>query len=222
MKSQSVDLFSGPRSGDLMFFERPLWRRGRIIAGIDEAGRGCLAGPVVAAAVILPPDIELPDANDSKLLTDAQRRTLFPAILAGAISVGIGIRSAKRIDASNILEQTKEAMLEAVGKLSMTPDVLLIDGNQQIRTHLTQYPIVKGDQLSLSIAAASIVAKVTRDDIMLRLHRRYACYGWDANKGYGTPGHFEALRVYGPTPLHRFTYRGVSEPEEEWITLAHT
>lgn len=197
----------------MLFFERPYWRRGLRVAGIDEAGRGCLAGPVVAACVVLPPDVDLPEVTDSKALTDAQRRRLLPDILHRAMAVQTGIRSACRVDATNILLQTKEAMLAAVRRLPFTPDVLLIDGNQKLPTDIEQRTLVKGDRLCLSIAAASIVAKVTRDDIMLRLHERFGGYGWDANKGYGTVKHLAGLRRYGPSPVHRLSFRGVLDKE---------
>jgi len=198
---------------DALRHERPYWRRGLVVAGVDEVGRGCLAGPVVAAAVILPDDVELPEVTDSKALTDAQRREQVDLILRQACSVGVGIRSARRIDQTNILRQTLEAMMTAVNRLSPHPDVLFIDGNQKIPMAIEQRPLIKGDVLSLSIAAASIVAKVTRDDLMLRLHERYRYYGWDRNKGYGTPDHLAALREHGPCVLHRYSFRGV-RPED--------
>jgi len=205
----SDELFSDQAAQDPLFYERAYWHRNLLVAGVDEAGRGCLAGPVVAAAVILPSDVDLPGVTDSKVLSDEQRRRLLPEILTQAMAVGVGVRSAKRIDATDILKQTKQAMLSGIARLAKTPDVLLIDGNQKIPTIIEQRPLVKGDSLSLSIAAASIVAKVTRDDIMLRLHRRYRCYGWDENKGYGTPAHLDALRKFGPCALHRHSFRGV-------------
>ncbi|NLH49024.1 MAG: ribonuclease HII [Myxococcales bacterium] len=197
----------------MLLHERLLWRRRLCVAGIDEAGRGCLAGPVVAAAVVLPPDADLPGVTDSKLLTDRERRELLPRILRAALGVGVGVRSARRIDRTNILAETKQAMLAAVAHLPVRPDFLLIDGNQRLPTVLEQRTIVKGDRLSLSIAAASIVAKVTRDDIMLRLHERFDVYHWRENKGYGTPEHLAALRRHGPCCLHRQTFHGVGNGE---------
>ena len=194
---------------DMLRHERPLWRRGLRVAGIDEAGRGSLCGPVVAAAVVLPPGVALPGVTDSKLLTDAVRRALLPLIRERALAIGVGLRSARRIDATDILYETKQAMLAAVAKLPAPPDFLLIDGNQPLPTTLPQRAVVKGDRLSLSIAAASIVAKVTRDDIMLRLHERFPQYDWRANKGYGVAAHLAALRTHGPCCLHRFTFHGV-------------
>ncbi|HPM78021.1 MAG TPA: ribonuclease HII [bacterium] len=203
------ELFARPEEADMLFYERPYWRRGLRVAGIDEAGRGCLAGPVVAACVVLPPGVDLPQVTDSKRLSDAQRRRLLPEILSRATAVGVGVRSAGRIDATDILRQTKAAMLAAVARLPFTPDVLLIDGNQKLPTDLEQRALVKGDLLCLSIAAASIVAKVSRDDMMLRLHERFGGYGWNENKGYGTAAHLAGLRRLGPSPVHRRSFRGV-------------
>lgn len=211
MIQNGLELEPDLRETDLLRHERPLWRRRLCVAGIDEAGRGCLAGPVVAAAVVLPANAELPGVIDSKLLTDRERRALLPAILHAALGVGIGVRSARRIDRTNVLIETKQAMLAAVARLPLTPDFLLIDGNQRLPTAIQQRTVIKGDRLSLSIAAASIVAKVTRDDIMLRLHRRFGAYHWDENKGYGTPDHLSALRRHGPCCLHRFTFHGVGD-----------
>ncbi len=194
---------------DMLAHELRLWKHGLRVAGIDEAGRGCLAGPVVAAAVVLAQGVELPGVTDSKLLSDRRRRELLPLIEARAVAIGVGIRSAVRIDKSDILTQTKQAMLSAVAALSKTPDFLLVDGNQRLPTTVEQRTLIKGDRICLSIAAASIVAKVTRDDIMLRLHERYGAYAWNRNKGYGTEKHLAALREHGPTPLHRYTFRGV-------------
>lgn len=209
MDRSSITLSEVFEGFDSLRYERPYWRRGLAVAGIDEVGRGCLAGPVIAAAVVLSPDVDLPNVTDSKALTDIQRREEVQNITRQARAVAIGIRSARRIDQSDILRQTLDAMLIAVTRLAVRPDVLLIDGNQKIRTIIEQHALVKGDVLSLSIAAASIVAKVIRDDLMLRLHERYGQYGWDRNKGYGTPDHLAALREHGPSPLHRYSFRGV-------------
>jgi len=206
---RSFGFAANERPDDLLRHERPLWRRGLRVAGIDEAGRGSLSGPVVAAAVVLPPSADLPGVTDSKLLTDAERRALLPLICEQALAIGVGVRSARRIDTTDILYETKQAMLAAVARLPAPPDYLLIDGNQRLATTLRQRTVVHGDRLSLSIAAASIVAKVTRDDIMLRLHERFPQYQWRANKGYGVPAHLAALREFGPCCLHRFTFRGV-------------
>jgi ribonuclease HII len=213
LKQQGLALESGAQAVDMLLHERPLWRNRLCVAGIDEAGRGCLAGPVVAAAVVLPPDADLPGVTDSKLLTDGQRRGLLPLILRAALGVGIGVRSARRIDRTNILEETKQAMLAAVAHLPVKPDFLLVDGNQRLPTAMEQRTVVKGDRLSWSIAAASIVAKVSRDDIMLRLHERFGVYHWNENKGYGTPDHLQALRCHGSCCLHRLTFHGVGDDE---------
>lgn len=204
-----LNLGLSDEEGDMLLHERPLWRRGLLVAGIDEAGRGSLAGPVVAAAVVLDPHTDLPGVNDSKLLSDGRRRACLPLILERARAVGIGVCSARRIDQTDILLQTKQAMLRAVAGLPQPPDFLLIDGNQALPTQLRQRTVVHGDRRSLSIAAASIVAKVTRDDIMLRLHQRFGVYGWDANMGYGTAEHLEALQRHGPCELHRYSFHGV-------------
>lgn len=181
------------------------------IAGIDEAGRGPLAGPVVAAACILPPDFLLPNLNDSKLLTPEEREDLFLQITNNfQIAYGIGIVSVERIDAINILQATFEAMQEAVRQLSIDPDYLLIDGNQLPKFECPCEGIVRGDASSISIAAASIVAKVTRDRIMIEEAKRYPEYGFDRHKGYGTAHHLEALQKFGPCPIHRKSFDPVA------------
>ena len=176
------------------------------ICGIDEAGRGPLAGPVVAAAVILPPGAEILFLNDSKKLSEARREALFDEICAKAVSYGIGSVSPARIDEINILQATYEAMREAIGKLSPPPDFCLNDAVTIPGVAIPQLPIVKGDAKSLSIAAASVLAKVTRDRFLISLDALYPAYGFAKNKGYGTAAHIEALRVYGATPVHRKTF----------------
>ncbi|MDX1907579.1 MAG: ribonuclease HII [Bacteroidia bacterium] len=177
-------------------------------AGVDEAGRGCLAGPVVAAAVILPPDASLPGLTDSKQLSHAQRMTLRPMIQEMAIAWNIGMASAGRIDEVNILQATYDAMHEAVAGLAVTPVFLSIDGNR-----FRPYPgiahacLVKGDSRLLSIAAASVLAKTYRDDLMDLLHAEYPQYGWNQNRGYPTQAHREALLAWGPSPCHRRSFR---------------
>lgn len=189
--------------------ESALWRRGLPrIAGVDEAGRGCLAGPVVAAAVVLAPDAHIDGLDDSKKLTPAARETLFEAIIADALAVGIGQGSPAEIDELNILHASLEAMRRAVRNLALAPDYLLIDGNRPIAdAPWPQETVVKGDARSLSIAAASIVAKVTRDRLMVRLHDDYPEYGWAGHKGYPTASHYAALRTHGPSPHHRRSFR---------------
>lgn len=181
------------------------------IAGIDEAGRGPLAGPVVAAAVILSWSPPISGLNDSKLLSEASREKLFIAIQEQAGAVGVGIVSPELIDKINILQATRLAMTQAVSGLDPPPDYLLIDGPLSLDLDIPQNGIVKGDRLSLSIAAASIVAKVTRDRIMKDLHEKYPVYGFDRHKGYGTEVHREALIRYGPSPVHRMCFKGVKK-----------
>jgi ribonuclease HII len=179
------------------------------IAGIDEAGRGPLAGPVVAAAVILCSSDPIPGLNDSKLLSEASRERLFTSIHEQADAVAVGVVSPELIDKINILQATRLAMTQAVNGLHPPPDYLLIDGPISLDLDIPQEGIVKGDRQSLSIAAASIVAKVTRDRIMMDLHLKYPVYGFDRHKGYGTKVHREALMRYGPSPVHRMCFKGV-------------
>ena len=177
-----------------------------LICGIDEVGRGPLAGPVVAGAVILPPDCRILYLNDSKKLTERRRELLYDEIMEKAVAVGIGVVSQEMIDEINILQATYEAMRQAVGKLSVRPDVLLNDAVAIPGLLQKQIPIVKGDAKSLSIAAASVVAKVTRDRMMEALDEKYPAYHFASNKGYGSAAHMAALREYGPCPLHRRTF----------------
>ena len=179
-----------------------------IEAGCDEAGRGCLAGPVYAAAVVLPKDYHHDWLNDSKQLTERQRYQLRDVIEHDAIAWAVASVSAEEIDRCNILRASIHAMNLAVAQLSVTPQLLLIDGNRFYNESLIPYyTIVKGDGKYLSIAAASILAKTYRDDYMRQLHQQYPLYGWDANKGYPTAAHYAALAQYGPTPLHRTTFK---------------
>ena len=178
------------------------------VAGIDEAGRGPLAGPVVAAAVILPKDIFLPFLNDSKKVTEKRRDVLFDQIKQEAIAYGIGIASNALIDEINILQATYEAMREAISKLSKTPDILLVDAVHIPNISLKQVGIVKGDAKSVNIAAASILAKVTRDRLMLEYDKIYPEYGFSSNKGYGTAKHIEALKDCGACDIHRRSFIG--------------
>lgn len=178
------------------------------VAGIDEAGRGPLAGPVVAAVVILPKDIFLPFLNDSKKVTEKRRDVLFDQIKQEAIAYGIGIASNALIDEINILQATYEAMREAVSKLNKTPDILLVDAVHIPGINIKQVGIVKGDAKSVNIAAASILAKVTRDRLMLEYDKIYPEYGFASNKGYGTAKHIEALKACGACDIHRRTFIG--------------
>ena len=176
------------------------------VCGVDEAGRGPLAGPVCAAAVILPRGLEIPGLTDSKKLTDKKRRELFPIIKEQAIAYGIGLASHEEIDEINILQATFLAMERAISQLEGKADFALIDGNREKDFGLPVKTVVKGDSLSASIAAASILAKVTRDDLMLELAKEYPAYGFEVHKGYGTKAHYEALRQYGHCPIHRVTF----------------
>ena len=178
------------------------------VAGIDEAGRGPLAGPVVAAAVILPKDIFLPFLNDSKKVTEKRRDVLFDEIKQNAIAYGIGIASNTLIDEINILQATYEAMREAVNALEKTPDVLLVDAVHIPDINIKQVGIVKGDAKSVNIAAASILAKVTRDRLMAEYDKIYPEYGVASNKGYGTATHIAALKEIGPCAIHRKSFIG--------------
>ena len=178
----------------------------RVICGVDEAGRGPLAGPVCAAAVILPAHLELPGLTDSKKLTDKRRRELFPLIKEQAIAYGIGLASEQEIDEVNILQATFLAMERALAQLTVRPELALIDGNREKDFGIPVKTVVKGDSLSANIAAASILAKVTRDDLMLEVAKQYPEYGFDIHKGYGTKAHYEALRACGASPVHRNSF----------------
>ena len=192
----------------MLTHERRLWSSGRShIAGVDEVGRGPLAGPVVAAAVILPRDFDVLGIDDSKKLSPKKREELFEVIKEKALAWAVGWVGPERIDEINILEATKEAMTQAVQGLSLQPDHVLIDGNFTVRAlSLPQTAIVKGDANSTSIAAASILAKVTRDRYMEEMDAVYPGYAFASNKGYGTKAHYDGLKAQGPTPIHRKTF----------------
>ena len=177
-----------------------------LICGVDEAGRGPLAGPVCAAAVILPRDIEIPGLNDSKKLSDKKRRELFPVIKEQAVAYGIAFASEQEIDEINILQATFLAMQRAMDQLPVKPELALIDGNRAKDFGIPAKTVVKGDSLSASIAAASILAKVTRDDLMVELAETYPQYGFEIHKGYGTKAHYAALREFGACPIHRQSF----------------
>ena len=192
---------------DLWSIERACFESGcQLICGVDEAGRGCLAGPVYAAAVILPRELDIPGLNDSKKLTDKKRRELFDVIVSEAVSYGIAMVGEQEIDEINILQATFRAMEQAVARMDVRPDLVLVDGNRSPGLPLPVKTVVKGDSLSASIAAASILAKVTRDRFMEQMDQVYPQYGFAVHKGYGTKRHYEALREYGPSPLHRITF----------------
>lgn len=194
--------------------ERNMWEiedkyfsQGRqLICGVDEAGRGPLAGPVCAAAVILPPHIHIPGLDDSKKLSDKRRRELFPVIIENAVAYGIAFADHQEIDNINILQATFLAMERAIGQLCVRPEFALIDGNREKDFGLPVETVVQGDSRSASIAAASILAKVTRDDYMLKMADTYPEYAFDIHKGYGTKAHYAALQEHGPSPIHRMTF----------------
>lgn len=193
-------------------YERNARKKGySIIAGIDEAGRGPLAGPVVSAAVILPDAFFCKEINDSKKLTGKKREELFPRIMNQAVAVGTGIASHREIDRINILQASLLSMKRAVENLSRYPDFLLIDGQFTIDIPVDQSAIVKGDAKSMSIAAASIIAKVTRDAIMRDFHDKFSQYNFVQHKGYPTKAHKQAVRDHGPSPVHRLSFKGVKE-----------
>jgi ribonuclease HII len=191
----------------MLRFEADLWNRGvERVAGVDEAGRGSLAGPVVAAAVIFHPGASIPDVDDSKKLSPARREMLFPLIFQKA-DVGIGVVHSEAIDEINILQATLLAMRQALDQLYTQPEHVLVDGNTRVPTDLPQTTIVKGDSLSASIAAASIVAKVTRDRMMVDYERTFPGYGFARHKGYGTLIHREAIRRLGSSAIHRKSFK---------------
>ena len=201
-----------PMERDLWDYETKAREKGyRLVAGADEAGRGPLAGPVVAAAVVLPADAILQGLDDSKKLSPAKREELFPKIQTQAIAYGVAVVSPEVIDEINILQAALLAIKQAVEQLKPVPDLLLIDGNQKINSTLDQWAIVKGDSKSLSIAAASVLAKVTRDHIMQDYHQLYPQYEFARHKGYGTKLHRDLIAEHGPCPIHRSTFKGVTE-----------
>ena len=177
-----------------------------MICGVDEAGRGPLAGPVYAAAVILPKHLYIPGLNDSKKLSDKRRRDLYPIICDQALAYGIGFATEQEIDEINILQATFLAMERAMAQLKIRPDLALIDGNRQKDFGLPVKTIVKGDSRSANIAAASVLAKVSRDDWMISMAEKYPEYGFEIHKGYGTRAHYQALEAYGPSPIHRMSF----------------
>lgn len=192
---------------DMWEIEREFFAQGiSLVCGVDEAGRGPLAGPVCAAAVILPKEIEIPGLNDSKKLSDKKRRELYPIIKEKAIAYGIAFADHKEIDEINILQATYLAMERAIAQLAVKPEQLLIDGNRAKDFGLPTKTVVHGDSLSASIAAASVLAKVTRDDYMNEMAKVYPQYGFEIHKAYGTKAHYAALREHGASPIHRMTF----------------
>ena len=187
--------------------EESYYKKGlKLVCGVDEAGRGPLAGPVCAAAVILPEHADIKGLNDSKKLSDKKRRELFPQIQEKALAYGIGFADEKEIDEINILNATFLAMERALKQLSLTPEMVLIDGNRAKDFGLPVQTVIHGDGLSASIAAASILAKVSRDDLMIQYAETYPEYGFEIHKGYGTRAHYDALRKHGPCPIHRASF----------------
>lgn len=207
----TLELFPPAEISPLHFEEQAKRRGYRLIAGIDEAGRGPLAGPVVAAAVILPPAFDLPGLTDSKQLSPAHRERLFRLIRVQAQAIGLGVAAAAEVDRLNILQATLRAMSLAVKRLKLSPDFLLVDGITPVPLPMHQKTLVQGDARSLSVAAASVVAKVVRDRMMAGYDRRYPGYGFAEHKGYGSAAHLAAIRRLGASPLHRRTFGGVRE-----------
>ncbi len=197
------------RPQDLLEYERQFWGRGRSVAGVDEAGRGPLAGPVVAAAVVLPEGVHIEGADDSKQLSAPVRQELFGRIVETARCVGVGAASVREIDRRNILRATTVAMQRALDHLALPPDQIVIDGLPVKHLGRDHEAVVSGDALIHSIGCASIVAKVVRDRLMCRLATRYPGYGWDRNMGYGTAEHRAAIETLGVTPHHRLTFTGL-------------
>jgi ribonuclease HII len=200
---------------DTLFYESLVRKAGyRWIAGVDEAGRGPLAGPVVAAAVILPEGVVVEGVRDSKEMTEIAREQAFPLICEKALSVGVGVVSAKEIDRTNILQASLQAMKQAIVSLDPRPDFCLVDGIHPVPVPIPYRCLKQGDRRSHSISAASVVAKVYRDRIMCSLHEEFPGYGFSENKGYGTARHLAALREQGACPIHRRTFRGVEPPKQ--------
>lgn len=207
-----LELFGTVAAPTLWEFEDVIMRRGyHAVAGVDEAGRGPLAGPVVASAVILRKDVEIQGVNDSKTLSSAKREELYSIILERAVAVGVGIADNVLIDRINILQATLDAMKMAIMNMAVTPDYLLVDGITPIPLSIPQKTIKKGDSASFSIAAASIVAKVTRDRLMVSYDRQFPVYGFAKHKGYGSASHLAAIAEHGPCEIHRKSFRGVRE-----------
>ncbi|MCG6912307.1 ribonuclease HII [bacterium BMS3Abin03] len=193
-----------------------------LIAGVDEAGRGPLAGPVVAAAVIFEPSVYIDGVNDSKKLSETQRENLYPLILKKSLTYGISAVSPAKIDSINILNASLLAMLNSINKLEIKPELILVDGNRAFNCNIPVRTVIKGDAKSFCIAAASIIAKVTRDRLMKRLAGYYPAYRWEKNKGYPTKQHIETLKLVGPSPLHRKSFlRKILEVSEPELKLQH-
>lgn len=211
-KKQKAQAREKARLEQMLTIEKKLRERGiQHIAGVDEAGRGPLAGPVVAAAIILPPDTLIPGLNDSKALSEKRRAELFEIIHNTALAIGVGKASPQEIDKYNIRNATHHAMCEALASLNISPNRVLIDGNALPGSPFPEQSVIGGDRKSLSIAAASVIAKVTRDRLMIDYHAQYPAYGFASHKGYGSADHLAALQKHGPCPIHRQSFRGVFE-----------
>ncbi len=197
-------------SEDIFAFDEEIrGKEGRLLAGLDEAGRGPLAGPVVAAAVVFPQGVYLSGLKDSKRLTALQRERLYQEIIERATTVGVGVVAPDDIDRLNIYQATREAMMRAIEKLEVEPDVLVIDA-MKLPLDIKQYVFTRAEDRSASVAASSVIAKVTRDRIMLQYHDKYPEYGFDRHKGYATKEHLEVLKKLGPSPIHRRSFSPVS------------
>jgi ribonuclease HII len=214
-KNQSLFPECNSSKCDPFFYEGLVRKAGYgLIAGVDEAGRGPLAGPVVAAAVMIPQGVPLTGIKDSKMMTEKARDNAFPVIQNQAMTIGVGVVSHRYIGKFNILKAALEAMRRAVVAMDPQPEFLLVDGIQKVSLPIPQRCLKKGDQLSRSISAASVVAKVYRDRIMRSYHEMYPVYDFTKNKGYGTRTHLAALRQYGPSPIHRLTFKGVLQGDQ--------
>jgi ribonuclease HII len=212
----------GTKQVSINFFENNLRSKETLlVAGVDEVGRGPLAGPVVAAAVVFPPGVTIPGVTDSKQLTPKQRESLFPLIIQNALCVGLGCLEGREIDRFNILQASLRAMEEAIFHLKIIPDLVLVDGNRPLNLPFTQKCLIKGDSLSHAIGAASIVAKVVRDKLMESWHYRFPQYHFNKNKGYGTREHLAALRNFGPCLLHRLSFKGTMVQEDYGVQENH-
>ncbi len=207
LKKSSSDKIVPP----IFLYDENIRQKYSVAAGLDEAGRGPLAGPVVAAAVILPSGLVIEGLRDSKKIAEKERKKIFWQVVRNAAAVGVGIVTAEEIDRINILQSTKRAMEIAIEDTGIRPDILLIDAVRLSHIDIAQNSIIRGESVSASIAAASVVAKVVRDDIMLDYHEKYPAYNFKGHKGYSTKEHMEHIRVYGPCPIHRKSFRKVMD-----------
>ena len=195
----------------IFLYDENIRKEHSLIAGLDEAGRGPLAGPVVAAAVILPPEVVIKGLRDSKKVAEKERKKFFWQIVRNAVAIGVGITDADIIDRINILQSTKRAMKHAIEDLGVRPDILLIDAVKLSDIDIKQDSMFKGESVSASIAAASIIAKTVRDDIMVDYHEKFPVYNFKGHKGYSTKQHMESIQMHGPCPIHRMSFRKVKD-----------